>query len=73
MIGAGLWGLCVLVCVALFLSACVTGDSLVSVFKEVEDAMDSRYASKENDAKQGLTLVNFSAQLERFVWDRGCA
>jgi len=21
---------------------------------------------------QGLTLVNFSAQLERFVWDRGC-
>ena len=22
---------------------------------------------------QGLTLVNFSAQLERFVWDRGCA
>jgi hypothetical protein len=22
---------------------------------------------------QGLTLVHFSAQLERFVWDRGCA
>ena len=22
---------------------------------------------------QGLTLVRFSAQLERFVWDRGCA
>jgi hypothetical protein len=22
---------------------------------------------------QGLTLVNFSAQLERFLWDRGCA
>jgi hypothetical protein len=21
----------------------------------------------------GLTLVHFSAQLERFVWDRGCA
>jgi len=21
---------------------------------------------------QGLTLVHFSAQLERFVWDRGC-
>jgi hypothetical protein len=24
-------------------------------------------------AVQGLTLVQFSAQLERFVWDRGCA
>ena len=22
---------------------------------------------------QGLTLVHFSAQHERFVWDRGCA
>jgi len=22
---------------------------------------------------QGLALVHFSAQLERFVWDRGCA
>jgi len=22
---------------------------------------------------QGLTLVHFSAQLERFPWDRGCA
>jgi len=22
---------------------------------------------------RGLTLVHFSAQLERFVWDRGCA
>jgi len=21
---------------------------------------------------QGLTLVHFSAQLERFLWDRGC-
>jgi len=24
-------------------------------------------------ATQGLTLVHFSAQLERFVWDRECA
>jgi len=24
-------------------------------------------------AGQGLTLVHFSARLERFVWDRGCA
>jgi len=23
-------------------------------------------------AVQGLTLVHFSAQLKRFVWDRGC-
>ena len=23
--------------------------------------------------RQGLTLVHFSAQLERFVWDRECA
>jgi hypothetical protein len=23
--------------------------------------------------QQGLTLVHVSAQLERFVWDRGCA
>jgi hypothetical protein len=22
---------------------------------------------------QGLTLVQFSAELERFLWDRGCA
>jgi hypothetical protein len=22
--------------------------------------------------RQGLTLVHFSAQLERFLWDRGC-
>ena len=23
--------------------------------------------------RQGLTLVHFSAQLQRFFWDRGCA
>jgi len=51
-IGAGLWGLCVLICVALFLSACVTGDSLVSKFKEVEDAMN--YSSNGNDARLQL-------------------
>ena len=27
----------------------------------------------EGAHEQGLTLVHFSAQLERFVWDRGCA
>ena len=36
-IGAGLWGLCVLVCVTLFLSACVSGDALASEFKDAED------------------------------------
>jgi len=24
-------------------------------------------------ASQGLTLAHFKAQLERFLWDRGCA
>ena len=30
------------------------------------------YGDEEGEG-QGLTLVHFSAQLERFVWDRGCA
>jgi len=25
------------------------------------------------ECRQGLTLVHFSAQLEGFEWDRGCA
>jgi len=29
--------------------------------------------STRNALNQGLTLVHFSAQPERFVWDRGCA
>jgi len=31
-------------------------------------------AKLENEelSRQGLTLVNFSAQLKRFLWDRGC-
>jgi len=32
-----------------------------------------RMLAKNPDERQGLTLVHFSAQLERFVWDRGCA
>jgi hypothetical protein len=28
---------------------------------------------RHSSVDQGLTLVHFSAQLERFVWDRGCA
>jgi hypothetical protein len=27
---------------------------------------------REGSANQGLTLVHFSAQRKRFVWDRGC-
>jgi len=30
-------------------------------------------AAIEEAAGQGLTLVHFSAQPERFVWDRECA
>jgi hypothetical protein len=26
-----------------------------------------------SSSRQGLTFVRYSAQLERFVWDRGCA
>ena len=33
----------------------------------------ARPASTSFASRQGLTLVQFSAQLERFVWDRGCA
>jgi hypothetical protein len=28
---------------------------------------------RQHQVRQGLTLVHFSAQLERFAWDRGCA
>jgi hypothetical protein len=31
------------------------------------------YTSSYLSPRQGLTLVHFSAQLERFLWDRGCA
>jgi len=30
-------------------------------------------AAARAPVSQGLTLVHFSAQLERFLWDRGCA
>jgi hypothetical protein len=43
----------------------------------VEDALqEARMAATAlavAGSRQGLTLVHFSAQLERFVWDRGCA
>ena len=29
--------------------------------------------SSVSAVRQGLTLVHFSAQRERFLWDRGCA
>ena len=31
------------------------------------------YIRRADGVGQGLTLVHFSAQLERFLWDRGCA
>jgi len=31
-----------------------------------------RGAPRAAPRRQGLTLVHFSAQLKRFVWDRGC-
>jgi hypothetical protein len=36
------------------------------------DVMEMAWVFRQA-AKQGLTLVHFSAQLERFLWDRGCA
>ena len=33
----------------------------------------AEHSSPASGSGQGLTLVHFSAQLERFVWDRGCA
>ena len=33
----------------------------------------STAAASTSGGDHGLTLVHFSAQLERFVWDRGCA
>jgi hypothetical protein len=34
---------------------------------------DPRFASTPSGIGQGLTLVHLSAQLERFLWNRGCA
>jgi len=38
--------------------------------RPASDMMVSRVPAPSS---QGHTLVHFSAQLERFVWDRGCA
>ena len=38
-----------------------------------DEALRSMEAMPTRREGQGLTLVHFSAQLERFVWDRGCA
>ena len=32
-----------------------------------------RTGATANNSRQGFTLVHFSAQLEFFLWDRGCA
>jgi len=36
-------------------------------------ASDAEFERAAAGEWQGLTLVHFSAQLERFAWDRGCA
>ena len=36
-------------------------------------SLHDMYGPSVAPARQGLTLVHFSAQLERFVWDKGCA
>jgi hypothetical protein len=38
-----------------------------------EVMVSGRWAMQGDTSAQGLTLVHFSAQLERFLWDRGCA
>jgi hypothetical protein len=39
----------------------------------VEDAAVLTQRGAPGAQQQGLTLVHFSAQRERFVWDMGCA
>ena len=39
----------------------------------VENPSQVKDSSVADANAQGLTLVHFSAQLERFIWDRGCA
>ena len=39
----------------------------------VEFSLDFRAKAKASSSRQGLILVHFSIQLERFVWNRGCA
>jgi hypothetical protein len=40
---------------------------------KMESGFDDDGEARGAGPDQGLTLVHFSAQLERFVWDRGCA
>ena len=46
--------------------------SAVSAPKAAGTLVNS-FLLRHSSVDQGLTLVHFSAQLERFVWDRGCA
>jgi len=39
----------------------------------LEAELGNNNGKRSGGGGQGLTLVHFSAQLERFVWDRGCA
>jgi len=37
----------------------------------IPEEIDSVRTAADADEGQGLTLLNFSAQCERFLWDRG--
>ena len=43
----------------------------VALFRALGAQVVERRAAAGN--RQGLTLAHSSAQLERFLWDRGCA
>ena len=47
-------------------------DRVATVEDEVDHSLRIHYPTLTQRG-QGFTLVHFSAQLERFVWDRGCA
>jgi hypothetical protein len=45
----------------------------VSPWRAVQHAVFRRWSEAAAEAKrQALTLVHFSAQLKRLLWDRGC-
>jgi len=45
----------------------------LSVRRYLAELVDPVEGGLVDPVFQGLTLVHFSAQLERFSWDRGCA
>ena len=50
-----------------------TGITVTVTSAEVNGLPGYSEVSRALAVRQGLTLVHLSAQLERFVWDRGCA